>query len=613
MNRHERRAEAREASKASKPSGASDAAAFYQAGLRHQQAGRLLDAQVSCEQALAADPHHLDSLHLMGLIALQAKQYDHAIEWIARANLEDPKTDYLYSVGIALEQQGLHNEAFKAFDRAVQIKPSDIEFRLAHGKALEQLGRHAEALSSYQEVLKLYPRHGEAAYRCGFILLNHFGRAEEAVAYFNLCAQIAPDHAGSLEQRGHAMLKLRQPMQALSDSLRAQTLSPDNPDTCNNIGTSFQMLGRDEQALEWFDKAIALRPNFATALANRGFALTQLQRFDEAFAAFAQARAIAPDDAEAELNLSLAQLLTGDLEHGLAGREARWRTAARPASYPAFPQPMWRGEESVEGKTILVYEDEGFGDTIQYARYLPMLAARGARVILVVGDVLVPLLSQLPGVAQCLPKSAMSLPAFDLHCPVCTLPLAFGTRLDTIPNAPSYLTAPAERARAWEEALQTDLGPRNRLRVGLAWSGRPTHVNDHNRSIPLQAFSPLLAANAIFISLQKDPRPDDKAQLMKSRILNVADHLANFAETAALMSCLDLVITADTGVAHLAGAMGIPAWVLLPFTPDHRWLLDRDDSPWYPSLRLFRQSRARDWAEVLGRVQRELAARIAAR
>jgi tetratricopeptide (TPR) repeat protein len=610
MNRHERRAAAaREASKASKPSGAADAAAFYQAGLRHQQAGRTLDAQVSCEQALAADPDHLDSLHLMGLIALQARQYDHAIEWIARANAQDPKTDYLYSVGVALEQQGLTGEAFKAFDRAVRLKPGEADFWLAHGKALEKLGRPAEAVSSYRQVLKLSPRHGDAAYRCGFLLLNHLDRAEEAVACFNLCTQIEPNHAGAFEQRGQAMLKLRQPMQALADNLRAQSLRPNNPDTCNNIGTSFQMLGRDAEALDWFDSAIALRPDFATAIANRAFTLTQLQRFEEAFATFAEAKEIAPDDAEAELNLSQLQLLTGDFEHGLARREARWRTAMRPA-YPAFSQPMWRGEESVEGKTILVYEDEGLGDTIQFARYVPLLAAR---VVLVVGDALVPLLSQLPGVAQCLPKSAMSWPAFDLHCPLCTLPLAFGTRLDTIPSAASYLAAPAERARAWEEALQTDFGPRNRLRVGLAWSGRPTHGNDHNRSIPLQAFSPLLAANAIFVSLQKELRPDDKALLAKSRILNVADYLQNFAETAALTSCLDLVITVDTSVAHLAGALGLPTWLLLPFTPDHRWLLNRDDSPWYPSLRLFRQSERRDWAEVMGRVQRELATRIAAR
>jgi hypothetical protein len=200
-----------------------------------------------------------------------------------------------------------------------------------------------------------------------------------------------------------------------------------------------------------------------------------------------------------------------------------------------------------------------------------------------------------------------------MHCPLCTLPLAFGTRLDTIPNATSYLAAPSDRAQAWEAALQTDLGPRNRLRVGLAWSGRPAHLNDHNRSIPLSALSPLLGANAIFISLQKDPRPDDKAQLVKSRIINVADHLPTFAETAALMSCLDLVITVDTSIAHLAGALGRPTWLLLPFTPDHRWLLNRDDSPWYPSLRLFRQSDARNWPEVVARVQRELAARIAAR
>jgi ADP-heptose:LPS heptosyltransferase len=239
-----------------------------------------------------------------------------------------------------------------------------------------------------------------------------------------------------------------------------------------------------------------------------------------------------------------------------------------------------------------------------------MLAARGARVILVVERPAYALLSGLPGISQCLTLSD-TLPAFDMHCPICSLPLAFGTRLETIPSEISYLPRPAEaRLQAWEDRL----GPHDRLRVGLVWSGNPKHGNDHNRSLPLRALSRILDADATFVSLQKDPRPDDKALLLeRSEIVDVSAQLTDFADTAALINCLDLVITVDTSVAHLAGALGCPTWILLPYIPDWRWLLDRDDSPWYPSVRLFRQDEARDYADVLDRVRTELLALVAAR
>ena len=251
------------------------------------------------------------------------------------------------------------------------------------------------------------------------------------------------------------------------------------------------------------------------------------------------------------------------------------------------------------------------GDTIQFARYVPMLAARGARVILRVGDPVFPLLAGLSGVSQCIPKSVPTLPAFDLHCPICSLPFAFGTRLDTIPSGVGYLPQPLEaRLQIWEDRLRDRLGAPKKLRVGLVWSGNSKHVNDHNRSIPLQMFLHLLDAEAAFVSLQKDPRPDDKAVLESADITDLTPHLTNFTETAALVSRLDLVITVDTSVAHLAGALGLPTWILLPYTPDWRWLLDRDDSPWYPTARLFRQDETRDYASVIARVRNELVAMI---
>jgi len=238
-----------------------------------------------------------------------------------------------------------------------------------------------------------------------------------------------------------------------------------------------------------------------------------------------------------------------------------------------------------------------------------MVAALGAKVILEVPDSLHPLLSDLPGISQCLPKSGGELPAFDVHCPLSSLPLAFGTRLETIPAPVSYLPAPPQmRRQAWE----TRLGFRDRPRVGLVWSGNPDHKNDRNRSIALPALSPILGLDATFVSLQKDVRADDKSALRdRADLIDSTEHLVDFSETAALVSCLDLVISVDTSVAHLAAALGCPVWIMLPYTPDYRWLLDRDDSPWYPTVRLFRQTETREWPGVLDRVGAELQVLIA--
>jgi ADP-heptose:LPS heptosyltransferase len=293
------------------------------------------------------------------------------------------------------------------------------------------------------------------------------------------------------------------------------------------------------------------------------------------------------------------------------GREARWKIRSTADKYPRLSQPMWLGKEDIAGKTILVCVDEGIGDAIHFVRYVPMLAARGARVILMVHEPLRRLLSGMAGVTQCLPRSQQALPAFDLHCPISSLPHAFGTTLATIPAAVPYLPTPAvDQVQAWEARL----GAHDKLRVGLVWAGNPLHNNDRNRSIKLGELASLLAIDATFISLQKDPRPEDRAILRElPAIIDLTAELGDFADTAALLSCLDVIITVDTSVAHLAGALARPTWILLPYAPDYRWLLDREDSPWYPTVRLFRQDESRDYAGVLDKVRAELSALVSER
>jgi hypothetical protein len=396
--------------------------------------------------------------------------------------------------------------------------------------------------------------------------------------------------------------RLNQLDESLTVNRRAYELDPADPETCNNLGDVLLCFGRPDEAVEWFDKAIELQPDFVAALINKASALTQLHRFDEAFSIYG--RVATP---MGTWNLALLQMLTGDFEAGWIGREARWE--AMSPIYPEISQPKWLGHESIEGKTILVHADEGMGDCIQFARYLPMMEERGARVILVIAEALVPLLSGMPGISQCFSNGTS--PAFDMHCPMSSLPLAFRTRLDSIPSATPYLPPPAEaRRRSWEDRL----GSHDKLRVGLVWSGNPNHTNDRNRSLPLQMLSRILDLDASFVSLQKDLKAGDREFLReRTGIVDLTEYLTDFAETAALVSCLDLVITVDTSVAHLAGALGSATWLLLPYTPDYRWLLDRDDSPWYPTMRLFRQNETRDYGIVLDRVRSELLTLISAK
>ena len=607
MNRREREAAAGKSDSAS--GGAGKLAALCEAGHVHLRAERYLDAQLCCRQALEIDSGYASAQHLMGLLSLQAGQHDLAVEWMVRAARQDPKLEYLVTLGSVLISQRRFAEAFDAFEKSVELRPDIAELWKSRGETLLELKRPTEALTSFQRVLALDPRHFKAAFNSG-ILLQEMGRFEEAASCFTLCDELKPNHAPTLRSRGRALSGLMRFNEALADNLRAYALDPNNAVNCNNIGGLLQSLHREEEALPWLDKALSLQPDYVDALRNKAAWLTDRHRFDEAFAIYERLNVLDPGNAKTAWNLSHLQLLTGNFQAGWANREARWKVPGLSLARFEPPQPIWVGKGPVAGATIVVHFDEGLGDTIQFVRYVPLLAARGARVILVVPAALCPLLSGLPGVSECHPMSSGSLPAFDMYCPLSSLPLAFGTTLETIPAAASYLPPPpASRLQVWEDRLR----PHDSLRVGLVWSGNPKHANDHNRSLPLRALSSILDLDATFISLQKDPRPKDQAVLLeKAEIVDLTAHLSDFVETAALISCLDLVITVDTSVAHLAGALGCPTWILLPYTPDYRWLLDRDDSPWYPSVRLFRQTESRDYAGVIQRVRSELIARIAA-
>ncbi|MFZ1909244.1 MAG: tetratricopeptide repeat protein [Burkholderiales bacterium] len=388
---------------------------------------------------------------------------------------------------------------------------------------------------------------------------------------------------------------------------KAVAIKPGNPEALVNLGNALQELKRHDQALASYDKALALKPDYAEALSNRGLTLQALKRHDEALASYGKALALEPDFAEAHANLGLLRLLLGDFERGWEEYEWRWKGPSFSASRRNFSQPLWLGEDGVSGKTLLIHAEQGLGDTIQFVRYARQAAEKGATVVLQVQPALKALLASAFGRYQVLAEGE-PLPRFDLHCPFLSLPLAFKTRLDSIPAQVPYLAAPVAAIDKWSDRL----GQKGVPRIGIVWSGRSTHANDANRSIALTRLMPLRSPDVQLVSLQNEVRAEDARVLTaNAQILHFGPELKDFSDTAALVSLVDLVVSVDTSVAHLAGALGKPVWILVPFAPDWRWLLEREDSPWYPSARIFRQPKLGDWDSVIDKVRQALTERLA--
>ena len=392
-----------------------------------------------------------------------------------------------------------------------------------------------------------------------------------------------------------------------AQSIYVQVLKsqPQNFMALQLMGAFYLQTKNHLQAIDLLSQAIAINPSFAPCYYNRGNALQELKRLDEALASYDQAIRIKPDYADAYWNKSLALLLDGQFTQGWQEYEWRWKSkqiTEKIGAVRAFTQPLWLGEQSFQDKTILLYGEQGLGDTIQFCRYADLVSKLGAKVILEVQPALVPLLKDLEGVSQIIAKGTM-LPEFDYQCPLLSLPLAFKTVLETIPSSAQYIQSDNIKVSTW----RAKLGEKTKLRVGIVWSGSTGHKNDHNRSLTLAQIVSHLPSQYQYICLQKELREIDKLVLSNNpHIQFYGDDLKDFTDTAALCELMDVVISVDTSVAHLAGALGKPTWVLLPYAPDWRWLLDRVDSPWYPSATLYRQEKAGDWDRVLDRVKADL-------
>ncbi len=539
----------------------------------HQQ-GRLREAEKLYARVLKAAPEHFDALHLLGLIKAQADKAGEAYRLMSAAvKINSQAPDAWMNLANVLHTLERDAEALDCLDKALALRPGDLNALENRGNALLTLQRPQEALACFNGVLARNPRHGDALRERG-VALAKLGRVDEALADFDAALVVMPRHPGALYNRGNALLDA----------------------------------GRYAEAAASFDRALAIVPAHTAALNNRGRALQALNRHAEAIASFDKAIAVRKDYADARANRALSLLTLGDLARGFAQYEWRWqRTGIRDARRD-YGKPLWLGEYPLGRKTILLHAEQGLGDTIQFARYAPLVARSGANVVLEVQPELKTLLAGLDGVTSCHARGE-ALPAYDVHCPLGSLPLALKTGLSSIPADIPYLRVDEARIAKWRARIEALHGKR----VALAWAGNVSHANDRSRSIDLALLAPLFALDGIsFLSIQRELRGVDADVLARqTNVTHLGGDLFDMADTAAVAALADLSISVDTSVVHLAGALGRPAWVMLPFAPDWRWTLTGDSSPWYPQARLFRQPALGDWPSLLATLRAELARFVA--
>ncbi|MCC6889018.1 MAG: tetratricopeptide repeat protein [Hyphomicrobiales bacterium] len=535
----------------------------------HFRQGHLDEADRTVARVLKAAPDWFDAVHLAGLIKLEAGKPAAAQVLLGRAlKLNPSSTAVAASLARALSMLDRDDEAMAVLDRALATAPDNFEVVNTRGNVLLKLGRAADAAAAFERVLALEPRFLGARANLGTALAR-LGRFDEALAQYDMLLAAQPSSPEAMVNRAGVLVSLR----------------------------------RLDEAVAAYDGALALRPDYLRARIGRGAALAALNRHQEALREFGQVLALDKSNADVRHNQALSLLTLGDYGPGFLSYEARWQRTGMPRRRSPG-RPLWLGEYPLSRKTILVQAEQGLGDTIQFARYVPLLARAGAKVVLEVQPELVALLSRLEGAAAVVART-QALPAFDVHCPAGSLPLALHTELSSIPARVPYLAADPARVESWRERISSLPSPR----IAVAWAGSADHANDRNRSIALKQFTPLLnRAQASIISLQRELRAGDAAVLAGGlQVTHLGDRLGDFDDTAAVLTLVDLVIAVDTSLVHLAGALARPVWVLLPFQPDWRWLLAREDSPWYPTARLFRQHRPGDWDSVIDRVIASLA------
>jgi tetratricopeptide (TPR) repeat protein len=566
--------------------------------------GALERAVAAYDRAIALRDDYAHAFCNRAVVLGQMRRLPEAVASYDRAIALDP-TDALASCnrGMLLNAMGQKDAALESFSDAIG---SNADFFPAHfGRAalLQEQKQWAAALASYDRALALNAHDATVYYNRGTIL-RELERWPDALASYERSIALNGEFDLAHAARAATLQHLNRLPEALDSYDRAIALDPNEAAHHDGRGVVLHRLGRFELALASFNEAGALDPNSAQTCFNRGAILEELRDFAGAIASYNLALARQPGFADARFNLALTSLRVGDFVTGWAQYESRWRTDNGPVSLRGrdFSQPLWLGRQDIAGKTILLHGEQGLGDSLQFCRYATLVAELGARVILEVPAPLARLCATLKGIAQVIPYGE-PLPDFDVQCPLMSLPLACGTTLATVPATTPYINSEPGKVTAWEERL----GAKTQPRIGLTWSGSQAARMHSRKCFPLARLSPHLSRDFEYVCVQTEITPaDQQALLANPAIRQFPGELRDFSDTAALCECLDLVISIDTSVVHLNGALGNKTWVLLPFDSDWRWLIDREDSPWYPTVRVFQQKSRGDWDGVFARVAAEL-------
>jgi len=624
-------------SKATEPTLLDQAKKFFLLGMEYHHKELYEDSEHFFLLSLNILPDRLSTLTNLIAVLLKLGKLEKASCLLNRALTLYPNDEKLYlNQGLLLHIQKNYQLAVLSFDKAIKLMPDFAEAFYNRGIVLQEIKLLDQALISYNKAIELKPDYAEAFYNRG-IVLQELKRLEQALTSYNKAIELKPNYAEAFNNRGIVQKDLKQFNKAIESYSRAIYFKHDYAEAFLNIGNVFKEIKDLDQALLSYNKAIELKPDFAEAFYNRGIVLQELRLLDQALISYNKAIELKHDYAEAfnncgviyqdlkqfkkaienydkaielkfdyseaYLNKSLVLLLTGDFFDGFLKYEWRWKfeETSKVAIKQLFNNPLWLGNESLSNKTILIWSEQGLGDSIQFCRYCSLVKSLGARVLLEAPKPLLSLFESLEGV-DILIEKGKPLPDFDYHCPLMSLPLAFKTVLSSIPISKHYLKSRPDKLKLWS----LKIGEKSKPRIGLVWSGSTIHKNDANRSIALADVMKHLPPNYEYFSLQKDVRESDIAILDKSPIAHFGEMINDFNDTSALCDLMDLVISVDTSVAHLEGALGKTTWVLLPYVPDWRWLLDRVDSPWYESMKLYRQSEDRKYAPVLDRLASDM-------
>ncbi len=612
----------------------------------HHDAGRLADAQHLCRQVLQLDPNHAEACYLLGAACHDAGNLAEASASLHQAARLNPlNVDAHHRLAVVLTHQGKLDEAIASFEQACRLRPQSVEIsqtlRLVmaireniRGEALSAQERFAEAADCHRRAVELKPDYGDAYYRLGAALVQQ-GQFDAAVACYRRLLELEPARADAWNNLGVALGRQDKLDEAATCYRQSLKLQPDNVDALNNLGVVLVKQSKSDEAVACHRRALELKPRFAETHYNLDVALADQNVPDEAAASYRRAIELKPDYAEACHNLACVHLSQNQLEQAAAncqraiqlkpdfadahhsyalallalGRfaegwsEYEWRFKQAGKQGTLLPKPRWGGAP-LAGRTILLRSEQGHGDLLQFIRYAPLIKQRGATVVVECATAIAGLVATCAGVDRVVAAS-QPLPSFDVYEPLLRLPGIFGTSLETIPAQVPYLWPAPESCNRWKTELEREPG----LKIGIAWQGNPAHRTDRHRSIPLAHFAAIANISGIRLySLQSGAGREQMSDVSAGwPLIDLGDQLGDFHNTAAIVRNLDLVITCDSAPAHLAGALGVPAWVALAFAADWRWMLTRADSPWYPSMRLFRQSRPGDWQSVFQTIHNELA------